>query len=907
MSRSRRLLTWLVPLGAVAAFAVGVSAEQATGRSQGVVTPEDPVFGLQDPSPEPAEPAERGAQAGARGGGRGGGRGQQGPRPYDEVVRRDARTDEGIFKVHRVNDNLLYEIPKAQLARDFLWVTQIKRTTYGAGYGGQAVSNRVVRWELNNNRVLLRLVNHTLVADPSRPIARAVQDANTPAIVRAFNVAAFSKAGDPVIDVTQLYLTDVPEFSARGRLGARGMDANRSYLEKVVSFPENVNVQVMQTFTGGGAEAGGGRGGGRAGMRGTSGTVAVFHSMVKLPESPMMPRLADDRVGYFTSSAWDYGRDEHKAVERTFIRRYRLEKKDPSAPISEPVKPIVYYVDPATPAKFVPFVKQGIEDWQPAFEHAGFRGAIVARDAPSPTADPDWDPEDARYSVIRWLPSTTENASGPSISDPRSGEILEADIQFYHNVQNLATMWYFAQVSPLDPRAQKLPLPDDLMGELIRYVVAHEVGHTLGLRHNMKASSLYAIEQVRDPVWVRENGHTPTLMDYSRFNYVAQPEDKIPAADLIPKIGPYDKWAIMWGYKPVPTAATPDAERATVDLWAREQDTKPYLRFSTAGESEGAPYPMDPGQVREAVGDSDPVRATELGLRNLARVADLLVPATTTRPYDSYELLTETYGRVVSQWRTELGHVVNVVGGVDSRERYIGQTGPRFTPIPRTRQAAAVQFLLANGFRTPSFLVRPDVLRRIEAAGAVNRIRVAQSSLMAALLQADRLERLIEQSAVDRTTYTPLQFLTDLRLGLWSDLAKPVAPIDVFRRNVQRVHIDAIDTRLNGPTEPSDEVRALLKGELRAVDQQIAKALPSVTDVATRRHLQDARDLIAAALDPRAMRTRAAAAGAAGGRGQGAALSPARGPYVLDSSSYSEETDPFLQPVDGCWVDVTVR
>jgi hypothetical protein len=362
----------------------------------------------------------------------------------------------------------------------------------------------------------------------------------------------------------------------------------------------------------------------------------------------------------------------------------------------------------------------------------------------------------------------------------------------------------------------------------------------------------------------------------------------------------------MWGYRPVPGATTPDAERPTVDAWAREQDTKPYLRFSTAGESEAAPYPVDPGQVREAVGDADPTRATELGLKNIARVADWLVPATTARQDEPYDLLAEAYGRLVAQWRTELGHVANVVGGVDSRERYVGQPGPRFAPIPRTRQAAAVQFLLNNAFKTPAFFVKPDLLRRIEPAGVVNRIRAAQNSLMTALLQTARLERLVEQAALDRSAYAPLQFLTDLRSGLWSDLRTPAAPIDVFRRNVQRVHLDAIDTRLNGPDEPSDEVRALLKGELRVVDQQIARALPSVTDVTTRRHLQDARDVIAAALDPRAMRTRVAAAGPGGGRGGGPGVA-AGGPYVLDSARYDVDTDPFLQPLEGCWVDITIR
>jgi hypothetical protein len=341
----------------------------------------------------------------------------------------------------------------------------------------------------------------------------------------------------------------------------------------------------------------------------------------------MMPRLFDERVGYFTQGLTDYGTDEHRSVETRYIVRYRLDKKDPNAALSEPVKPIVYYVDPATPKKWVPFIKKGIEDWQPAFEAAGFKNAIIAKEAPA--NDPDWSPEDVRNSVIRWLPSTTENASGPNVHDPRTGEILESDIQFYHNVQNLAKNWYFVQVGPLDPRAQNLPLPDDLMGELMRYVVAHEVGHTLGFQHNMKASSTYTIAQVRDPKWVKEMGHTPTLMDYSRFNYVAQPEDKIDPADLIPKIGPYDKWATHWGYAPIPSAKTPDQEKATLDKWAREQDEKPYLRFSTEGQGG-----VDPGDNTEAVGDGNAVEATRLGMKNLARVSEMLLKATSSKVGD---------------------------------------------------------------------------------------------------------------------------------------------------------------------------------------------------------------------------------------------------------------------------------
>lgn len=796
----------------------------------------------------------------------GGGPPSDEPQAYDKVITKDAKSKDGLFKVHRVKDKYYYEIPKSELGKEFLWVTQIAKTTLGVGYGGQALGRRVVRWEQNENKILLRNVNYSIVANPNLPIAEAVQNANHESILMSFNVAAWGPNNDTaVIEVGRLFTTDVFEFNAKQRLNATTMDTSRSFIDRISPFPTNIEAEATQTYTRvpppPGAPAGQANPFAAAGMNPGSATVVLHHSMVKLPENPMMPRLYDDRVGYFSITNTDYGRPEHRSQERRYITRWRLEKKDPNAELSEPVKPIVYYIDRATPAWLVPFTKKGIEKWQKAFEAAGFKNAIIAKMQPSKKEDPEFDPEDARYSVVRWLPSTIENASGPHINDPRTGEILESDIQMYHNIMNLQRSWYFLQAGAVDPRVHKLPMPDDLMGTLVEYVVAHEVGHTLGFQHNMKASSTYPLEKVRDKNWVKTMGHTPTLMDYSRFNYVAQPEDNIDVEDLVPGIGPYDSWATMWGYKPIPSAKSSDAELPTLNSWAMEQDKTPWLRFSTDG-SAGS----DPGELTEAVGDADAVKASTLGIKNLQRVSKLLFNATTTEKGQPYDDLNELYGRMLGQWTLEMNHVSAIVGGFNSQQKHIGQSGVRFELMPKARQTEAVKFLNDNAFATPMWAVDKEILRRIEPIGALNRVRNAQNSILNNLLSSARFARLIEQQALDgNAAYNAADFLADVRSGVFTELSAPRVTVDAYRRNLQRSYLDIANNKINGTAQAapqglppgfaalfitSGDERAFYRAELRAISAAAASAAARATDKATKYHLEGIRDHIGKILDP---------------------------------------------------------
>ncbi|MDI4635607.1 zinc-dependent metalloprotease [Pelomonas sp. V22] len=795
----------------------------------------------QDTPPAPAE----GAASAARPGGPGATPAADAaePKAYDKVITKEAKSQKGLVTVHQVKTKLYFEVPKALLGKQLLMVANVTSVPSDVDHVGKALNQEVVRFFMKGNKVYFQAVDHAFSLDTARPNAEAVQNSQRDAILASFNVEAFAADGSPVIEVSRLFQAEVGEFTARRMVKGTGLDASRSYVEGTRAFPGSIRVDAVHTYTAP-AMVNGPFGPQPAppGWPARSATFNLAYNLVELPEQAMMPRLMDDRVGYFWVNRTDYGHDRHTVERERLITRWRLEKKDPNAAVSEPVKPIVWYIDKSTPTNMVAYVKKGIEAWNVAFEAAGFKNAVQARPFPTKEQDPEFDPEDVRYSIIRWVPSSIPNAYGPHLSDPRSGEILNANIVMYHNIQKILRDWYISQAGAVDPRAQQLPLPDDLMGDLVAMVVTHEVGHSLGFQHNQKASSQYPFEKIRDAKWLKEMGHVSSIMDYSRMNYVVQPEDKIAPGLLIPKIGPYDIFATKWGYAPIPSAKTPDAEKPLLDAWARVQDDTPWLRFQ-------ANLNGDYGTVMEAVGDADAVSATALGTKNLQRIVKNL-PKMAIRGGETDRELSDLYKAVWGQWTRELGHVLALVGGYDHRTKSGSQPGAISTPASKAQQARAVSFLNEQLFAGyPQWILEPKVLERLAPGVGPGLVVSAQRGLLGALLSGDRLGRLYtqEQAQGDKA-YRIEQLLADLRGGTLSELKTGVAP-NSQRRNLQRSYVDVLTAKLSDGSS-YDDGRAAIRAEVKSLNKQFAEKARAATDSSIKAHWEELADQTSKALDP---------------------------------------------------------
>lgn len=780
--------------------------------------------------------------------------------PYAKVVTKDHTTDEGIFKVHKKDDSYLFEIPDSLLRREMLMVTRIAKTATGIGFGGGKTNTQVLRWEKNNKNILVRIVSHEIVADTILPVHEAVVNSNLEPILFSFPIKAFSKDSTAtVIDATELFSTDVkplgfPEFY-RKRYGVTRMDSDRSYIDRVSSYPENIEIRHVKTYAASKAPSNSALG---------SITLEMSNSMILLPKEPMKRRYFDERVGWFARGQTDYGLEAQKSKTVTYLDRWRLEVKDEDiekfkrGELVEPKKQIVYYVDRATPTEWVPYIKQGIEDWQVAFEAAGFKNAIIAKTPPTKEEDPDWSPEDVRYSVVRYLASPIPNANGPHVSDPRSGEILESDINWYHNVMTLLHNWFFIQTAAINPEARSNEFKTEVMGRLIRFVSSHEVGHTIGLPHNMGSSVAYPVDSLRSASFTKKYGTAPSIMDYARFNYVAQPEDK--GVSLMPDIGIYDKYAISWGYRPILNTDAKD-EKATLDAWILKHAGDPMYRFG----HQQAGGVVDPSSQTEDLGD-DAIKASMYGIKNLQRILPRL-EEWTSEDGKNYEELATMYGQLLSQFNRYMGHVSANIGGVYEYYKTSDQAGAVYSHVNKAKQKEALQFVIDELFTTPQWMLDDNIFSKTEFSGSVERVRSLQAGTLNNILDAGRMARMIENETTNgKNAYTLINMMSDVRKGVWSELYNRKS-IDTYRRNLQRAHLDRLNYLLNeakdqkgansgyykksGITMNQSDVKSVARGELKRIQKDAKAAANRAPNTISKYHLQDVVDRINKILDPK--------------------------------------------------------
>lgn len=771
---------------------------------------------------------------------------------YKEIITDKAVSDQGVFTVHKIDDKYYFEIPDNVLKKEFLLVTRLTKAAAGmrsgsTGYAGDQIGQQVVAFEKGpKDKILLRAISFVDYAkDSTSDMYNSVTRNNVQSIIKSFDVKTYgNNKKTSVIDVTDLLSSDneMVSFSTNYKedfkVGAFQKDM--SFVNFVKSYPNNIEINTTKTFartlgrTTPGIPA--------ANLPKISGnyTVEINSSFVLLPENKMQARYFDPRVGYFTVGYTDFDLDPQGVKRISLVKRWRLEPKPQDlekykrGELVEPAKPIVFYIDPATPKKWIPYLIQGVNDWQKAFEKAGFKNAIYAK-VPDAKTDPEWSLEDARFSAIVYKPSDVPNASGPSISDPRTGEILESHVNWYHNVMMLLRNWYFIQASPNDARARKIEFDDKLMGELIRFVSSHEVGHTLGLRHNFGSSSTVPVEKLRDKKWLEKNGHTPSIMDYARFNYVAQPEDNIDDAGIMPRIGDYDDWAIEWGYRRFYQYNTPDLEKEHLNKWVIKNLKNERLWFGTESN------PFDPRSQSEQVGDNAMVAST-YGIKNLKRIMDNLEKWTQT-PNEDYDNLGMMYDQVTTQFRRYAGHVSKYIGGQMETPKTAEQAGVVYEAVAKKDQKEAMKFLEENIFTTPQWLLKKEIFEKTGKT-PVKTVEDIQNGVLGRILSPMVLQNMYQMEVVDQNTYTMVELFSDLN----SSIIKKENP-DVYGRNLQRNYVDNLIKLIDTKSSDRSDVSAIARGNLIMIKKELAVRTDS--NMVNKYHYEDLVFRIEKALDPK--------------------------------------------------------
>lgn len=802
-----------------------------------------------------------------------------GPKPYKDIITDKAITRRGMFTIHNVDDKYYFELPKRLLGHDILVVNRVSKSSIEAkkafyGYAGDQIGKNVIRFEKGpNNKIFLRVISYSVnPGDSTKPMYQSVLNSNIQPIAMAFDIKAIapdSLGGGIVIDVTDNVTSDNEIFgfasNAKSSFSAGSFQNDKSYIVSIKPYPVNVEIKSVKTFS-----KSAGTSPFSVGSTPSQATVTLEmnSSMLLLPEKPMKPRYEDPRVGYISTGFTDFDANPQGVKEISMITRWRLEPKPGDmekykrGELVEPVKPIVFYIDPSTPKKWVPYLIQGINDWQVAFERAGFKNAIIGKVAPTREEDSTWSLEDARNSAIIYKPSDVLNAYGPSIADPRSGEIMESHIGWFHNVMKLLQEWYMIQAGAIDPRARRMVFDDELMGQLIRFVSSHEVGHTLGLPHNFGSSAGVPVENLRNKAWVEANGHTPSIMDYARFNYVAQPEDNIGPAGIYPRIGEYDKWSIEWGYKLLPEAATAEAEVPILDKMIEEKASDKRYYYGREGQ------PDDPRDQSESLGDNA-MKASTYGIKNLQRIVPNLVEWT-KMPNEDYTNLTEMYSEVIAQFQNYIGHVSYNFGGIYETIKKNGQQGNVYEYVSKATQKEAVDFLNKQVFTTPTWLINKPIIDRTGIIPATT-ILALQERALSRMLSTYTMNKMLDAEAANGAeAYTVADLLSDLKSTVFTELTTR-KPIDMYRRNLQKAYVERLGRLINPPVTTGNisfpansgnpllsmpdvrkgDILSYLKGNARELKALADAGAISAVDKATKYHLQDLSDRLNKILNPK--------------------------------------------------------